>query len=80
MPTSASRCTTASPSRADADVRDYRFLEEEPFETEYGVTGMVRQRQREYLGESRRNVSGGVSGDSRAGDEGGRSPSEDQAL
>ena len=29
---------------------------------------------------SRRNVSGGVSGDSRAGDEGGRSPSEDQAL
>ena len=34
--------------RADADVRDYRFLEEEPFETEYGVEGMVRQRQREY--------------------------------
>lgn len=34
--------------RADADVRDYRFLKEEPFETEYGVTGMVRQRQREY--------------------------------
>ena len=34
--------------RADADVRDYRFLEEDPFETEYGVTGMVRQRQREY--------------------------------
>ena len=34
--------------RAAADVRDYRFLEEEPFETEYGVTGMVRQRQREY--------------------------------
>ena len=34
--------------RADADVRNYRFLEEEPFETEYGVTGMVRQRQREY--------------------------------
>ncbi|RDC41994.1 hypothetical protein C1850_10625 [Adlercreutzia equolifaciens subsp. celatus] len=29
---------------------------------------------------ARRNVSGGVSGDSRAGDEGGRSPSEDQAL
>ena len=24
------------------------LLEEEPFETEYGVTGMVRQRQREY--------------------------------
>ena len=34
--------------RAAADVRDYRFLGEEPFETEYGVTGMVRQRQREY--------------------------------
>ena len=34
--------------RTAADVRDYRFLGEEPFETEYGVTGMVRQRQREY--------------------------------
>lgn len=34
--------------RTAAAVRDYRFLEEEPFETEYGVTGMVRQRQREY--------------------------------
>ena len=34
--------------RTAAEVRDYRFLEEEPFETEYGVTGMVRQRQREY--------------------------------
>ena len=29
-------------------LRADRFLEEEPFETEYGVTGMVRQRQREY--------------------------------
>ena len=34
--------------RTAAAVRDYRFLEEEPFETEYGVTGMVRQRQQEY--------------------------------
>ena len=34
--------------RTAAAVRDCRFLEEEPFETEYGVTGMVRQRQREY--------------------------------
>ena len=34
--------------RADADVKEYQFLDSEPFETEYGVTGMVRQRQREY--------------------------------
>lgn len=26
----------------------YDFLEEEPFETEYGVAGMVRQRQKDY--------------------------------
>ena len=26
----------------------YAFLEKEPFETEYGVTGMVRERQKEY--------------------------------
>lgn len=46
--------------RADADVRDYRFLEEEPFETEYGVTGMVRQRQREYADTRTRLVTVGV--------------------
>lgn len=46
--------------RADADVRDYRFLEEEPFETEYGVTGMVRQRQREYKDTHTRLVTVGV--------------------
>lgn len=34
--------------RTGAETKEYRFLEEEPFETEYGVTGMVRQRQREY--------------------------------
>lgn len=34
--------------RTSAEAKEYRFLEEEPFETEYGVTGMVRQRQREY--------------------------------
>ena len=28
--------------------RDFDFLEKEPFETEYGVTGMVRERQRQY--------------------------------
>ena len=46
--------------RADADVRDYRFLEEEPFETEYGVTGMVRQRQREYADTRTRYTTIGV--------------------
>ena len=46
--------------RTDADVRDYRFLEEEPFETEYGVTGMVRQRQREYADTRTRLVTVGV--------------------
>ncbi len=28
--------------------KPYEFLEHEPFETEYGVTGMVRERQRKY--------------------------------
>ena len=46
--------------RADADVRDYRFLEEEPFETEYGVEGMVRQRQQEYKDTHTRLVTVGV--------------------
>ncbi len=36
--------------RTSAEAKEYRFLEEEPFETEYGVEGMVRQRQREYKG------------------------------
>ena len=43
-----------------AAVRDYRFLEEEPFETEYGVTGMVRQRQREYAETRTRYTTIGV--------------------
>ena len=46
--------------RAAADVRDYRFLGEEPFETEYGVTGMVRQRQREYADTRTRYTTIGV--------------------
>ena len=46
--------------RTDADVRDYRFLEEEPFETEYGVEGMVRQRQREYADTRTRYTTIGV--------------------
>ena len=46
--------------RTDADVRDYRFLEEEPFETEYGVTGMVRQRQQEYAETRTRYTTIGV--------------------
>ena len=31
-----------------ARVKEFEFLEREPFETEYGVTGMVRQRQQEF--------------------------------
>ncbi len=46
--------------RTAAAVRDYRFLEEEPFETEYGVTGMVRQRQREYAETRTRYTTIGV--------------------
>ena len=46
--------------RTGAAVRDYRFLEEEPFETEYGVTGMVRQRQQEYADARTRYTTIGV--------------------
>ena len=31
-----------------AKVKEYRFLESEPFETEYGVTGMAQERKREF--------------------------------
>ena len=34
--------------RTAAQVREFKFLEDEPFETGYGVAGMVRQRQQEY--------------------------------
>ena len=43
-----------------AEAKEYRFLEEEPFETEYGVEGMVRQRQREYKDTHTRLVTVGV--------------------
>ena len=46
--------------RTDADVKEYQFLDSEPFETEYGVTGMVRQRQREYKDTHTRSVTVGV--------------------
>ena len=46
--------------RTAAAVRDCRFLEEEPFETEYGVTGMVRQRQQEYAETRTRYTTIGV--------------------
>lgn len=46
--------------RAGAEAKEYRFLEEEPFETEYGVTGMVRQRQQEYKDTHTRLVTVGV--------------------
>ena len=31
-----------------ARVKDFEFIENEPFETEYGVSGMVREREREF--------------------------------
>ena len=46
--------------RTGAEAKDYKFLEEEPFETEYGVEGMVRQRQREYKDTHTRLVTVGV--------------------
>ena len=46
--------------RTGAETKEYRFLEEEPFETEYGVEGMVRQRQREYKDTHTRLVTVGV--------------------
>lgn len=46
--------------RAGAEAKEFRFLEEEPFETEYGVEGMVRQRQREYKDTHTRLVTVGV--------------------
>ena len=33
-----------------AKVRDFAFLEEEPFETEYGVSGMVKERMQDFAG------------------------------
>lgn len=46
--------------RTGAEAKEYRFLEEAPFETEYGVEGMVRQRQREYKDTHTRLVTVGV--------------------
>lgn len=46
--------------RTSAEAKEYRFLEEEPFETEYGVEGMVRQRQQEYKDTHTRLVTVGV--------------------
>lgn len=46
--------------RTGAEAKEFRFLEEEPFETEYGVTGMVRQRQQEYKDTHTRLVTVGV--------------------
>ena len=46
--------------RTAAQVREFKFLEEEPFETEYGVAGMVRQRQREYKDRNTRLTTVGV--------------------
>lgn len=31
-----------------ANVKEYEFLEKEPFETEYGVSGMVKERKKEF--------------------------------
>ena len=46
--------------RTAAQVREFKFLEEEPFETEYGVDGMVRQRQQEYKDTNTRLTTAGV--------------------
>ena len=46
--------------RTGAEAKDYKFLEEEPFETEYGVEGMVHQRQQEYKETHTRLVTVGV--------------------
>lgn len=46
--------------RTSTEAKEYRFLKEEPFETEYGVEGMVRQRQREYKDTHTRLVTVGV--------------------
>ena len=44
-----------------AKVRDFAFLEEEPFETEYGVSGMVKERMQDFAGTySRLNITGTV--------------------
>lgn len=44
-----------------AKVRDYRFLEKEPFETEYGVSGLVKEKKKSFAAEySRFNVIGTV--------------------
>ena len=44
-----------------AKVRDFAFLEEEPFETEYGVSGMVKERRQGFAAAySRLNIIGTV--------------------
>lgn len=44
-----------------ARVRDFAFLEEDPFETEYGVSGMVKERMQDFAGiYSRLNIIGTV--------------------
>ena len=44
-----------------ARVRDFAFLEEEPFETEYGVSGMVKERMQDFAGTySWLNITGTV--------------------
>lgn len=44
-----------------AKVRDFAFLEEEPFETEYGVSGMVKERKQNFAAAySRLNIIGTV--------------------
>ena len=44
-----------------ARVRDFAFLEEDPFETEYGVSGMVKERMQDFANTySRLNITGTV--------------------
>ncbi|MGN0160982.1 MAG: helix-turn-helix domain-containing protein [Lachnospiraceae bacterium] len=44
----------------DARVKDYEFLEREEIETEYGVTGMVTQRKKEYESKHTNYIALGV--------------------
>ena len=46
--------------RTSTEAKEYRFLEDEPGETEYGGEGRVRQRQREYKDTHTRLVTVGV--------------------
>lgn len=47
-------------SHSDMRLHDYEFLEEEPIETAYGVTGMVRERKAQYAARHTELMIGGI--------------------